>query len=453
MPLHSKLDCECHGFQFCSYRMAHSLNRSNVVEPAPLSGMARFRLCLVCSVVFIDFIGLSLPLNIIPVLVDVKSPHHLVGCETLGMGKAYSITSFAHAVGMTISPPLMGRMSDRVGRRPMLLVSMLGIAVAYTCQGLTKDYWWFVFYRCITGLAGGGRPVAMAYVSDTVRDPKKRTSILGTINMIVGLCFGIGPAIGGLFSSFGLSASFFVAAGVASITFALLYFYLPETHHKCSAYAVATRSPGGTPLTPLLQELSPTRVDWIAFILLYSTTCFAVISTTVFFIVAPLVFRDVFSLTPLTASITYLGDGVTIIAGTYILVYFCNTLEYSSAAVTTVAIIINSIGAGLFMLLLNSIAIYLVDKWILFSTTIAIFYSGWPNIVADLAPKSRIGELMGYMTFSQGVGRLIATALAGPLYDMNVNVPFSTASGGCLIAGLMSWGMYYRIKQQSTGIR
>ncbi|KAF4653029.1 hypothetical protein FOL46_009398 [Perkinsus olseni] len=426
--------------------MAESSGRRDLVEStaAPLSGMAKFRLYLVCSVVFIDFVGLSLPLNIIPVLVDVKSPHHLIGCESLGLGKAYSITAFAHAVGMSISPPLMGRMSDRLGRRPLLLASMFGIAVAYTCQGLTRDYWWFVFYRFLTGLAGGGRPVAMAYAMDTVRDPKRRTSILGFINMISGLCFGVGPAIGGLFSSFGLSAPFFVAAAAATVTFALLYIYLPETHHKCRAYEVATRSPGVTLREPLLHEPSPARVDWVAFILLYSTSCIAVISTTVYFIIAPLVLRDVFNLDPLTASVTYLGDGVTVISGVYVLIYFCNTLEYTSAVVMTVAILINAISAGLFMLFLNSIGLYLLVKWVVFDTTMSIFFAGCPNIVADLAPKSRIGELMGYMTLSQGVGRLVATAAAGPLYDMDVYVPFTTTACGCLVASLLSWCMFCR---------
>ncbi|KAF4672745.1 hypothetical protein FOL47_000149 [Perkinsus chesapeaki] len=394
--------------------------------PPRSSFMLRFRVYLVCSVVFIDF----------------------VGCESLGLGKAYSLTSLAHAIGMTISPPIMGLMSDRLGRRPLLLASMLGISISYTFQGLTRHFWWFVFFRLLTGLAGGGRPVAMAYATDTVRDPKRRTAYLGYINMIPGLCIGAGPAIGGLCTSLGLFAPFFIVAAAAAVTFILLCLYLPESHHECMAFDVSTRSPGGTLRAPLVHEPAPTTVDQVAASLLYSTSCLAVISTMIFGLVAPLVFRDVFGLDPMGAGFTYLGDGVFILLGTYFFVYLCNTLDYSSTIVTTFSILINGIGTGIMVLALKSLVSYVIIKWVLLSTTMSMFYAGLPNIVAELSPKSRMGELMGFMTLSQGIGRLIGTSLAGPLYDADLKIPFYATAAGCLASTLLSWCLYCRMHRK-----
>mmetsp|Transcript_19349 Transcript_19349/g.16576 ORF Transcript_19349/g.16576 Transcript_19349/m.16576 type:complete len:109 (-) Transcript_19349:94-420(-) len=97
---------------------------------------------------------------------------------------------------------------------------------------------------------------------------------------------------------------------------------------------------------------------------------------------------------------------------------------------------------------LNSLIPYVIIKWVLLSTTMSMFYAGLPNIVAELSPKSRMGELMGYMTLSQGIGRLIGTSLAGPLYDTNLSIPFYATAAGCIASSLLAWCLYYRMHRK-----
>ncbi|KAF4672744.1 hypothetical protein FOL47_000148 [Perkinsus chesapeaki] len=357
----------------------------------------RFRISLVCVVVLIDHLGMTLALNIIPILVDPSSPSSLQGCGKLSPGVAYSTCMLSYAIGMTFSPAMMGRLSDRFGRRPLLLVSTAIITVAYALQAVTQGFWWFVALRILNGLAGGGRPVAMAYVADTVSVQSRQRAYLGYMNMIPGLCMAVGPGIGGLLSYFGLRAPFYFTAGVAAAVTMLIYVGLPES--------IRFHSTTADQKSPLLEGAAQASkaIPWCAFFFLYFTAMMSGFTNSVVSVATPLVLKDSFSMSPVVAGATYLGDGSMIILGSYLFVWLSNHGGRQPSAIVAASMTVYGLTSLLLPILFAYPWPFLCIKWVLLGVTTSSIYSAMPGIVAALAPVTRRGELMGYMSFSQGI--------------------------------------------------
>lgn len=131
------------------------------------------------------------------------------------------------------SSPIMGKLSDSYGRRPLLILSQLSTLVSFIVLGLAHNLWWLVISRAIDGLLGSNYTIAQAYLSD-ITPKKERTQIFSISGMAFSIGFFIGPGIGGYLSQFNYSLPSFLAAGMAGITILATYFYLPETisQHK-----------------------------------------------------------------------------------------------------------------------------------------------------------------------------------------------------------------------------
>jgi DHA1 family tetracycline resistance protein-like MFS transporter len=127
-----------------------------------------------------------------------------------------------------IFTPVLGRLSDRHGRRPVLLLSLLGTSLAFAIMGFATTLWMLFLGRILDGITGGNISTAQAYVAD-VTTPENRAKGMGMVGAAFGLGFIVGPAIGGVLSRWGISVPFFFAAGLALANAMLLYFMLPET--------------------------------------------------------------------------------------------------------------------------------------------------------------------------------------------------------------------------------
>jgi DHA1 family tetracycline resistance protein-like MFS transporter len=147
--------------------MTDDLGRPLLTKPRSIDLV---RLSLITLIIFVDFLGMTFMANVIPVLVEHSAPGRLPGSELYDPGFAYSMIAFIHALGLTLSPPAFGVLSDKFGRRPMLLLSVGGSAVAYAFMGMAASFESFCGWRLALGLVGGGRPVALAYVTDCVQD-------------------------------------------------------------------------------------------------------------------------------------------------------------------------------------------------------------------------------------------------------------------------------------------
>jgi DHA1 family tetracycline resistance protein-like MFS transporter len=180
--------------------------------------MNKKQLFSIILVVFIDLLGFSL---ILPLL-----PYYAATFKATPIVTGLVVASYALA--QLIGAPVLGRLSDRYGRRPILLVSVLGTFLGFVLLGFASALWMLFVSRIIDGLTGGNLSIAQAYISD-VTDAKNRARGLGMIGAAFGLGFIIGPATGGFLSQWGYGVPAFAAAGLSLVNLALIYLWLTES--------------------------------------------------------------------------------------------------------------------------------------------------------------------------------------------------------------------------------
>jgi MFS family permease len=132
-----------------------------------------------------------------------------------------------YAFCQLIAGPLLGRLSDRTGRRPLLLVSQLGTFIGFLILGYAQVLWLIFVSRAIDGLTAGNLSLAQAYISD-VTEPENRAKSFALIGIAFGMGFLIGPGISGYLSKFGYQYPIFVAAGLSATSILATYFLLPS---------------------------------------------------------------------------------------------------------------------------------------------------------------------------------------------------------------------------------
>ncbi len=180
--------------------------------------MQKSRLTTIFLVVLVDMLGFSLILPLLPYY-----------AETFGATPTIvGLLVASYAAAQMIGAPLLGRFSDRFGRRPVLLISIFGTFVGFILLGVGGSLLVLFISRMLDGLTGGNITVAQAYITD-VTDEKNRAKGLGMIGAAFGLGFILGPAAGGLLSTYGYAVPSFVAAGLALINLVAVFFFLPES--------------------------------------------------------------------------------------------------------------------------------------------------------------------------------------------------------------------------------
>lgn len=178
---------------------------------------------LVLATVALDALGFGLVIPIVPSLV-MKLEHVSAAQTSLWMGgllAAFSVMQFLCA-------PLLGGVSDKYGRRPVLLVALAGMALNYLLLVWAPSVTWLFVGRIISGATAASYSTATAYIAD-VTPPEKRAQRFGLVGAMFGLGFVVGPALGGLLGSYGLRLPFLLAAVLAGINFIFAALLLPES--------------------------------------------------------------------------------------------------------------------------------------------------------------------------------------------------------------------------------
>lgn len=185
---------------------------------------------LLALTVFIDLLGFGIILPNLPQYIEQAVGHNHSQAALVGswLAASYSLSQFLCA-------PAWGRYSDRAGRRPVILLSLIGIAISYLLFGFSNGHLWMLFAaRFAAGfLSSASIGVSFAYVAD-VTTPQNRAKGMGILGACFGLGFMFGPALGGWLGTLHLSLPAFVAAGLALINFIASWFLLPEslTHEE-----------------------------------------------------------------------------------------------------------------------------------------------------------------------------------------------------------------------------
>lgn len=248
--------------------------------------MKNSRLLTIFLIVFIDLLGFSLILPLLPYY-----------AESYGATPAVvGLLVASYAAAQLIGAPLLGRLSDRLGRRPVLLLSVAGTCAGFLLLGFADPLGRLLsgliapnaanvfiigvlfFSRILDGLTGGNITVAQAYITD-VTDEQNRARGLGMIGAAFGLGFIIGPAAGGALSRWGYSLPAFVAAAVSFINFIMILSFLPESLSvdRRSVEALQKRPP--FTLKALLQALNRPKIGPLLQVRFYFNLAFATFQT------------------------------------------------------------------------------------------------------------------------------------------------------------------------------
>src|SRR5580765_7780485 len=197
--------------------------------------MKRSPLLVIFITIFIDLVGFGI---VIPVL-----PFYAEGTKFGATPSQVGLLFASYSIMQLVFSPVLGRLSDKYGRRPVLLVSLLGTAMGFMILGFATTLAMLLLGRIIDGISGGNISTAQAYIAD-VTTKENRAKGMGLIGAAFGLGFVLGPAIGGILSRWGISVPFLFAGGLAFANAILLYFTLLETvtpDHPARASAVAGR--------------------------------------------------------------------------------------------------------------------------------------------------------------------------------------------------------------------
>lgn len=201
------------------------------------------QLISVFLIVFIDLLGFSLILPLLPYY-----------AETFGASEFVTgLLVASYAAMQLVGAPILGRLSDRFGRRPILLVSIFGTFLGFLLLGFANALWMLFASRILDGFTGGNLSVAQAYIAD-VTDEKNRSKGLGLVGAAFGLGFIIGPVTGGFLSQWGYALPAFAAAALAFINLVLVAFWLPESLTAEKRAAMPEKQPPVT-LAALLKAL------------------------------------------------------------------------------------------------------------------------------------------------------------------------------------------------------
>jgi DHA1 family tetracycline resistance protein-like MFS transporter len=181
------------------------------------------KLAVLFGTLVINVFGIGIMLPVIPMLV-----RELNGGDIGSAAAIYGWLIALYSLMQFVFGPAMGALSDRFGRRPILLFSLLGLSADYLLLAVAPNLWIVAVARIIGGIMGASVATASAYIAD-ITPPEKRAQNFGLIGVAFGIGFIAGPVIGGVLGDFGSRVPFYAAAGVSLAAFAFAWFLLPES--------------------------------------------------------------------------------------------------------------------------------------------------------------------------------------------------------------------------------
>ncbi|MBI2885332.1 MAG: MFS transporter [Candidatus Omnitrophica bacterium] len=373
---------------------------------------------LIFGTVFLDLIGFGIVIPVLPLYAE------RFGATPLAAGcllAVYSAMQFLFA-------PILGRLSDRVGRRPVLLVSVIGTAAGFLLMGLANTLWLLFVARAIDGITGGNISTAQAYIAD-ITPEERRSRGMGLIGAAFGLGFIVGPAIGGLLSHISLGAPFIFAAALAAANALAIYFLLPESLPPERRHEARERAS----IAAVFQQANRRRLGMILAVYFFTTAAFSLLTATYalfterrfgftaaqngFIFAGQGLVGAVIQGGLLGALVSALGEKKLVIAGTVILTLTLFLLSGSATSAALLAVTTGmGIGHSLVMAPLNGVA-------------------------SKSVGAASQGRVLGLMQSSASLARIVGPVLGGWLlnYDaLHAADAFgrSPYSAGAVIAAL-----------------
>ncbi|OAH53149.1 MULTISPECIES: tetracycline resistance MFS efflux pump [Bacillaceae] len=369
-------------------------------------------LSILFAVMFLVMVGFGI---IIPVL-----PFY---AENIGASPAQlGLLMAAYSVMQLLFAPMWGRLSDRIGRKSLILIGIFGLAISFFLMAVSSALWMLFAARIIGGfLSSANMPAVMAYVAD-ITTPEDRGKGMGVIGAAIGLGFIFGPAIGGIFSKSSLSVPFYLAGASSILTFLIVLFFLKES------LPIEKRGQQSTKKTSLMQAFSG-PISILFFLQLFVSLSLAGLEATFAYYAAQ---KAEIGIVELGYIFMIMGLAGAIVQGGLV---GRLTKKYGEGLTIQLGILISAIGFGL-ILFVNSFA------------TAAIFLTIFgigngfirPSVSALITKVSTNGHgsATGMLSSFDSLGRIIGPPLGGWLFSLAIGLPYILG----ILLSIAAFGMY-----------
>jgi MFS transporter, DHA1 family, multidrug resistance protein len=369
-------------------------------------------------VMFLVMIGFGIIIPVLPFYAEE------LGANTFQLGLLMAVYSLMQL----IFAPIWGRLSDRIGRKPIMMIGITGLALSFFIQALSTELWMLFAARIIGGiLSSANMPTAMAYVAD-ITTPENRGKGMGIIGAAVGLGFVFGPAIGGIFSKSSMSMPFYLAGFSSLITLILVFFLLKETLQKKTEMVSSAEKPS------LFQSFrGPSSVLFI--LQLFISLSLSGLEATFAYFAAK---KAGLNATDLGYIFMIMGFAGAMVQGGLMGKL---TKKYGEGKVIQGGIVVSAIGFGL---------ILLVDSFTTAAIYLTIFGIGngviRPSVSSLLTKTSTSGHgsSTGLLSSFDSLGRIIGPPLGGWLFSLSIGLPYISG----VIISVLAFVLYqiYRSK-------
>jgi len=379
----------------------------------------------------VDIIGLGIIIPVTPRLIQ-----EMTICTISEASMYGGWLMFSYAIMQFIFSPVIGGLSDRYGRRPVLLLSLFGFGLDYLFLAFAPSITWLFVGRILAGVAGASITTATAYIAD-ISTPEKRAQNFGIIGMAFGIGFIIGPVLGGVLGQYGTRIPFFAAAGLTLLNWLYGYFILPESlsaeHRRKFEWKRA--NPIGS-----LKHLSryPVILGLVASLVLIYIAAHAVQSTWTYFTMERFNWNEAM----VGYSLGMAGLCVAIVQGG--LIRIINPKLGPNRSVY-VGLMLYALGLALFA--------FSTQGWMMFAFLVPYCLGGiagpsLQGIISNQVPPNQQGELQGALT-----SLISMTSIVGPLFMTNMfsfftgkNTPYYFPGAAflagavlMLVSGLLAW--------------
>jgi len=399
---------------------------------APKAGGA---LIVVTVSVFLNFTGFTLILPVIPFLVA-----QYVSPEQLGLYVGLIVSAFALCA--FCAAPVLGALSDRYGRRPILMLSLLGSAIGYFIFGLGGALWILFLGRIIDGLTAGNVSTIYAYVADTFA-PDERGRVYGLLGAVGGLGFMLGPVAGGMLGAFFPAAPLFAAAALTLGNIAWVYFALPESVTRAATPPV-WRWRQLNPLAQLAHVLgiAALRVPFAAAFSFFLAGTMLQSNFAVYL-------KDVLQFGPIGIGWILFTVGVMDIVSQGLLTRaLLPRVGADVLALTGLAV--NAIGFALIASLVFMPRVeFLLASIVIFTLGDGLFQPSISATIANAAPADAQGLVQGANQSQQALARMLGPLVAAVLSPFSVSAPY-WIGGVIAITGFLVLSMSGRSAASGT---
>ncbi len=366
------------------------------------------------TTVAIDLIGFGI---VVPILGRYAERF---GASGLQVGLLFAAFSLAQLV----FSPILGRLSDRVGRKPVIVVSLVGTAIASVITGAASALWMLFLGRVIDGASGASVAVAQAAVSD-LAPPQERARLLGLLGAAFGVGFVVGPALGGLAALGGPHVPFYLAAVIAGANAIAAAVRLPETRQRTDHPREVSRAAAGPRSAALV------RLAVVGFVSVFAFAGFEATFS--------LFGAERFDLTEGSTAFVFLGVGLVTVLVQGMLIgpltarFGSGRLLRSGLTLTGIGLVVLA-GSTTWALLAVALGLLAVGQG-LASPSIA-------SLVLSSAGDERRGEALGFQQSAYAFARVGGPVVAGALFDaVGIPAPYLVAAGLCgvSLALLVLW--------------